>query len=102
MELKTGRIGATYAGNQDTSKIGGNPDKPTLPKKNTHPTIKPIKLMEYLIKLTTRPGGVVLDCFMGSGTTGLSAKRNGYSFIGIEKEQEYFDIAQQRINHQLL
>jgi site-specific DNA-methyltransferase (adenine-specific) len=69
---------------------------------NTHPTIKPIKLMEYLIKLTTRPGGVVLDCFMGSGTTGLSAKRNGYSFIGIEKEQEYFDIAQQRINHQLL
>jgi site-specific DNA-methyltransferase (adenine-specific) len=58
--------------------------------------------MEYLIKLTTRPGGVVLDCFMGSGTTGLSAKRNGYSFIGIEKEQEYFDIAQQRINHQLL
>ena len=100
MELKTGRIGATYAGNQDTSKIGGNPDKPTLPRKNTHPTIKPIELMTYLIKLITKPGGVVLDCFMGSGSTGVAAKRNGFGFIGIEKEQEYFDIAQQRIDYE--
>jgi len=69
---------------------------------NTHPTIKPIALMEYLIKLVTPKGGVVMDCFMGSGSTGLSAKRNGYSFIGIEKEQEYFDIAQQRIMSKLL
>jgi site-specific DNA-methyltransferase (adenine-specific) len=100
MELKTGRIGATYAGNQDTSKIGGNPDKPTLPRKNHHPTIKPLALMEYLIKMTTRPSGVVLDCFMGSGSTGVAAKRNGFSFIGVEKEQEYFDIAQQRIDYE--
>ena len=100
MELKTGRIGATYAGNQDTSKIGGNPDKPTLPRKNNHPTIKPLALMEYLIRMTTRPGGVVLDCFMGSGSTGVAAKRNGFSFIGVEKEQEYFNIAQQRIDYE--
>lgn len=67
---------------------------------NTHPTIKPIELMTYLIKLITRPGGVVLDCFMGSGSTGVAAKKNGFGFIGVEKEQEYFDIAQQRINYE--
>lgn len=67
---------------------------------NTHPTIKPIALMEYLIKLITREGGVVLDCFMGSGSTGVAAIRNDYSFIGVEKEQEYFDIAQQRIDYE--
>ena len=67
---------------------------------NTHPTIKPLELMTYLIKLITRPGGVVLDCFMGSGSTGVAAKRNGFGFIGVEKEQEYFDIAQQRIDYE--
>jgi hypothetical protein len=67
---------------------------------NIHPTIKPLALMEYLIKMTTRPSGVVLDCFMGSGSTGVAAKRNGFSFIGVEKEQEYFDIAQQRIDYE--
>jgi site-specific DNA-methyltransferase (adenine-specific) len=90
-------IGSTYAGNQTTSKIGGNPDKPTEPKKNNHPTVKPIKLMEYLITLVTPKGGVVLEPFMGSGSTGIAAKNLGMSFIGIEKEQEYFDIAKQRI-----
>jgi site-specific DNA-methyltransferase (adenine-specific) len=67
------------------------------PNNNTHPTVKPIKLMEYLIKLVTPKGGVVMDCFMGSGSTGIAAKNLGFSFIGIEREQEYFDIAQQRI-----
>ena len=67
---------------------------------NTHPTTKPLVLMEYLIRLTTKPGGVVLDCFMGSGSTGVAAKRNGFGFIGVEKEEEYFDIAQQRIDYE--
>jgi site-specific DNA-methyltransferase (adenine-specific) len=71
-----------------------------VPNSNTHPTIKPLALMEYLIRMTTRPGGVVLDCFMGSGSTGVAAKRNGFSFIGVEKEQEYFNIAQQRIDYE--
>jgi site-specific DNA-methyltransferase (adenine-specific) len=66
-------------------------------KGNVHPTVKPIKLMEYLIKLVTPKGGVVLEPFMGSGSTGIAAKNLGFSFIGIEKEQEYFDIAQKRI-----
>jgi DNA modification methylase len=66
--------------------------------KNTHPTVKPIKLMEYLITLVTPKGGVVLEPFMGSGSTGIAAKNLGMSFIGIEREEEYFEIAKQRIN----
>jgi site-specific DNA-methyltransferase (adenine-specific) len=73
----------------------GNPRNET--GKNTHPTVKPIALMEYLIKLVTPKGGVVLEPFMGSGSTGIAAKNLGMSFIGIEREQEYFDIATQRI-----
>lgn len=64
---------------------------------NTHPTVKNTKLMEYLIKLITPEGGVVLDPFVGSGSTGVAAIRNGFQFVGIEKEIEYFEIAQQRI-----
>lgn len=67
---------------------------------NTHPTTKPILLMEYLIKLITPKGGVIMDCFMGSGSTGVAAIRNEYSFIGIEKETEYMNIAEKRINYE--
>jgi site-specific DNA-methyltransferase (adenine-specific) len=74
------------------------PDWITPPKKNTHPTVKPVKLMKYLITLVTPKGGVVLEPFMGSGSTGIAAKNLGMSFIGIEKEEEYFEIAKQRIN----
>jgi DNA modification methylase len=66
-------------------------------RKNNHPTVKPLKLMEYLIKLVTPKGGVVMDCFMGSGSTGVAARNLGFKFIGIEREQEYMDIAKQRI-----
>ncbi len=68
-------------------------------KGNTHPTVKPIALMEYLIKLITPEHGIVIDPFMGSGTTGIAAVKNFYDFIGIEKESEYFAIAEKRINH---
>lgn len=67
--------------------------------KNNHPTIKPIKLMEYLIKLITKEGQVVLDPFLGSGTTALACINIKRNWIGIEKEQEYIKIAQERINH---
>jgi site-specific DNA-methyltransferase (adenine-specific) len=66
-------------------------------KGNIHPTVKPIALMEYLIKLVTPKGGIVLEPFMGSGSTGIAAKNLGMSFIGIEREEEYFEIAKQRI-----
>ena len=65
---------------------------------NSHPTIKPTQLMEYLIKLVTPKGGIVLDPFMGSGSTGKGAVLNDYSFVGIELSPEYFAIAESRIN----
>jgi len=64
---------------------------------NNHPTVKPIKLMQYLIKLITPEGGVVLDPFMGSGTTGVACKSLGFQFIGCELSQEYLEIAEKRI-----
>lgn len=64
---------------------------------NNHPTVKSTKLMEYLITLITPPNGVVLDPFMGSGSTGKACKNLGFDFIGIEKEKEYFEIAKKRI-----
>ena len=66
-------------------------------KSNNHPTVKPIKLMTYLCKLITPIEGVILDPFMGSGTTGIAAKNLRREFIGIEIYPEYFKIAQQRI-----
>ena len=65
--------------------------------KNNHPTVKPIKLMQYLCRLATPPNGVILDPFMGSGSTGMAAKLEGFGFIGIEREQEYMGIAINRI-----
>jgi site-specific DNA-methyltransferase (adenine-specific) len=65
---------------------------------NIHPTCKPTELMRYLCRLTSTPtGGVVLDPFMGSGTTGVAAVQEGRAFIGIEKEAEYHEIARRRI-----
>ena len=69
-----------------------------IERKNTHPTVKPIKLMKYLCRLVTPKGGTVLDPFMGSGSTGMAAKDEGFDFIGIEKEKEYFEISESRIN----
>lgn len=63
---------------------------------NNHPTVKALKLMEYLIRMITPPGGVVLDPFMGSGSTAVAAKNLGFQFIGIEKQAEYFEIAEAR------
>jgi site-specific DNA-methyltransferase (adenine-specific) len=71
------------------------------PRANNHPTVKPTDLMRYLINLVTPPNGTTLDPFMGSGSTGKAAVRCGVNFIGIEKEQEYMDIASARINHEL-
>lgn len=65
--------------------------------KNNHPTVKPIALMEYLIKLITPKQGIVLDPFIGSGTTAIACLKNGFKFIGIEKEEEYIKIANARL-----
>ena len=64
---------------------------------NNHPTVKPTELMQYLCRLVTPKGGVVLDPFMGSGSTGKAAIAEGFSFIGIELNEEYFEVACARI-----
>lgn len=70
---------------------------PPATGKNTHPTVKPTDLMRYLCRLVTPPGGTVLDPFMGSGSTGRGAVMEGFSFIGIEMDAGYYDIADARI-----
>ncbi len=68
---------------------------------NHHPTVKPTDLMRYLCRLVTPPGGIVLDPFMGSGSTGKAAIIEGFRFIGIEMDEDYMKIAQARIQHEL-
>lgn len=81
-------------GRHDGSLAGG-----VVMRKNHHPTVKPIELMEYLIKLVTPSEGIVLDPFTGSGSTGCAALRCGFRFLGIELEREYFDRARERLSH---
>lgn len=65
---------------------------------NRHPTVKPLSLMRWLVRLVTPPGGLVLDPFAGSGTTGMACKQEGFEFCGIEQSQDYIDIALKRID----
>jgi site-specific DNA-methyltransferase (adenine-specific) len=71
-------------------------------KGNTHPTIKNVKLMEYLIKMVTPKGGIVLDPFAGSGTTGVACINLNRNYILIEKEPEYIDIINKRLSSTLI
>jgi site-specific DNA-methyltransferase (adenine-specific) len=66
--------------------------------KTIHPTIKPVKLMSYIITLFTREGDWVIDPFLGSGTTGIASKLLNRNFIGVEREKEYFDICEERLS----
>jgi len=66
-------------------------------KGNHHPTVKPVALMQYLCRLITPPNGIILDPFMGSGSTGKAALKEGFRFVGIELEKDYFEIAKKRI-----
>lgn len=68
-------------------------------RRNHHPTVKPIELMRYLVRLVTPPGGLVLDPFTGSGTTGCAAALEGFGFVGCELSPEYVQIAESRIAH---
>ena len=81
----------------DVNSASGKFGSEKAPSKNTHPTVKPIKLMKYLCRLITPKGGTVLDPFMGSGSTGMAAKEENFEFVGIEKEEQYFNIASARI-----
>ncbi len=77
---------------------GDNPRNRGLqPRGNFHPTVKPVELMRWLVRLVTLVGGVVLDPFMGSGTTGMACRYEHREFVGIEREAEYVQIAEHRI-----
>jgi len=73
------------------------PSAESGPRRNHHPTVKPTALMRYLCRLVTPPEGIVLDPFMGSGSTGKAAVLEGFQFIGIERDAEYLEIAKARI-----
>lgn len=84
-----------------TYKIGARNEQlcEEHPVANIHPTVKPIELMRWLIRLLTPPGGLVLDPFAGSGSTGAAAMLEGARFLGIEREADYIPIARTRIGH---
>lgn len=95
------KTGAELTGRQEGS-VGLSPyagTRGSTPRANTHPTVKPLDLMRYLVRLVTPRGARVLDPFMGSGTTGCAAMQEGFNFIGIEREAEYINIARSRIGH---
>jgi len=83
----------------DTDVLKFESISPNQSLSKRHPTEKPLELMEYLIESVTRRGEVVLDPFMGSGTTGVAAKNTGRDFIGIEIDPGFFNIAKERINN---
>ena len=91
---KTAGVGDERPSGSFNERLGKTP---TAPRANNHPTVKPTDLMAYLCRLVTPPGGVVLDPFMGSGSTGKAAIPEGFHFIGVECEPAYFDIACERI-----
>jgi site-specific DNA-methyltransferase (adenine-specific) len=98
-ELEGQEMGRNQSSLEGGKMLTGSGNERSNRKKNFHPTVKPISLMEYLCRLVTQPEGTVLDPFMGSGTTGIAASRLGFKFIGIEMTPEYIEIAATRIAH---
>lgn len=79
--------------------LDGNDPRGAMPRANHHPTVKPTDLMRWLCRLVTPPGGLILDPFAGSGSTGKAAMLEGFRFVGIDREAEYCQIAAARIAH---
>jgi site-specific DNA-methyltransferase (adenine-specific) len=90
-----------HSDRQKDDGVGGeNPrNRTNAAKQNFHPTVKPTDLMRQLVRLVTPPGGVVLDPFTGSGSTGKAAILEGFEFIGCELTEEYLPIIEGRLNH---
>jgi site-specific DNA-methyltransferase (adenine-specific) len=89
-------VGFGYNAGFNVKSEGMFKERNTL-KKNTHPTVKPIQLMQYLVRLVTPINGIVLDPFCGSGTTGIACKIDGFNFVGIELSNENTEISNSRI-----
>lgn len=89
-------VGDTRPSGDFNQRLGTN-DKPAQPVANIHPTVKPIALMRYLVKLVTPPGGTVLDPFLGSGTTACAAIMEGFEWLGCEMTEDYWPIIEARV-----
>jgi len=100
LETKTSQLNAGGLGRKTSvEKRKENTGTNAPVAKNIHPTVKPIALMRYLIKMYCPPNETVLDPFTGSGSTGMAAMYEGRDFIGIEREEEYLEIAEARIEY---
>jgi hypothetical protein len=84
---------------QRSAQLYTGTGRPARERRNTHPTVKPVELMRWLVRLAVPEGGVVLDPFTGSASTGIAAVVEGRRFLGIERESEYVDIACARLSH---
>lgn len=82
---------------EDVNSASGKYGSEKAISNNFHPTVKPVKLMQYLVRMITPPNGTVLDPFAGSGTTGVACKIDGFNFVGLELSEEYAEIARARI-----
>jgi site-specific DNA-methyltransferase (adenine-specific) len=95
---KCGKCNKNLLGQENIRCICEEPERVFATSKNIHATVKPVKLMSYIITLFTREGDWVIDPFLGSGTTGLASKLLNRNFIGVEREEEYFDICNERLS----
>lgn len=96
-KTNSNRLASSEGGGGGWSK---NADKnPNLPRANNHPTVKPIALMDWLVKLITPPNGIILDPFNGSGSTGKAAMINDFKYIGLDLSKEYIEISRGRIEY---
>jgi len=97
-ELEKGLVRNNMTTHNDTGNIRLD-KKPLAVQSNIHPTVKPIALIEYLVKMFTKEGQLVLDPFVGSGTTGIACEELNRKYIVIERDPEYISIAKARIQH---
>jgi site-specific DNA-methyltransferase (adenine-specific) len=98
-EIRNPKISGDIGGSASRFFYCAKASKKDRDEGNKHPTVKPTELMKYLVRLVSPPKGIVLDPFMGSGSTGKACVIENFNFIGIEKEKEYFDISKERIEN---
>ena len=98
LEWETGLIDTSILLNSQTPSTVMSVEKPVKEIYNCHLTVKPVRLIEYLVNIFSKKNQIILDCFLGSGTTAIACKNTGRNYIGIENNREYIKIAEKRLN----
>jgi site-specific DNA-methyltransferase (adenine-specific) len=95
----TPRLRAAYSGGEGEGELTGLNERlrTKTERLNGHPTVKPVELMAHLVRLITPMGGIILDPFLGSGSTAIAAEDEGFEWVGIERDPEYVAIARTRL-----